>query len=282
MKITSRHIVGIVGGKGRTGRQFSALFRALGHRVLVSDIGSALKTSDLLKAADIVLFAVPLSDAADIIRTEVIKAKRKDQLILDVSSLKSNEVKAMLRARGEVIGMHPLFGPSTEPKGETIVLCPARASKQTVASLTGLLKKAGLKTVVMTPQEHDRLMSVVQVIPHLKSFLMADTMRDLRVDLTKVLKTCTPTYQLEFNVIGRFLDDHAGLYMPIIFRNPETTKILKSLRNRIDEYIVLAERKDISGAEKRYARSKKFFAPHLNIARAHSEACIRTLLSLSR
>jgi prephenate dehydrogenase len=282
MKITHHSTIGIIGGHGRTGRQFASLFRRLKFPVIVTGSRDAEKNAEIVRTCDIVLFAVPLILASNIIAHELRGARRKDQLILDVSSLKVREVRAMLKAKGEVIGMHPLFGPATDPRGETVILCPARATKETLTTLRSILGAMGLKTVIMTPDAHDRLMAVVQVIPHLKSLLMAEVMRDLKVDFRRVLATCTPTYELEFNVIGRFLDDHPGLYMPIIFRNPYAKKILASLKRTIASFSSIAATENLPAAEKHYAASKKYFTPYLKRARSHSEACIRTLLSLSR
>ncbi len=282
MKISPHHTIGIIGGEGRTGGQFASLFRKHGFSVRVTGSTTSRQNGSLLRECDIVIFALPLKSAAKMMKGFMKKTKRKDQLLLDLSSLKVHEVKAMLGGAGEVIGMHPLFGPSTDPKGETIILCPARAAKETVKSLMNVLHRLGLRTAVMTPAEHDRFMAIVQVIPHLKSLLMADVMRSLKIDFTKVLSMCTPTYEMEFNVIGRFLDDHPGLYMPIIFRNPETKKILKLIRKSVDTFSAVASKKNLSAAERRYGACREFFEPHLKKARSHSEACIRTLLSLSR
>ncbi len=282
MKISEHHTVGIVGGKGRTGRQFAALFRSLGFSVRVTGAKTKKRNAELIGASDIVIFALSLDHAANVIRTEAKHLKRKDQLILDVSSLKVREVDAMMKGKGEVIGMHPLFGPTTESKGERIILCPTRASSETLRALRALLTKMDLLSIVMTPKAHDDLMATVQVIPHLKSLLMADAMRTLGVDLKHALATCTPTYELEFNVIGRFLDDDPSLYMPILFRNPRTPAVLAALQKSVDAYSVIAKKKNIAAASKRYLRCKSFFASHLKKSRSHSEACIRTLLSLSR
>lgn len=281
MIITNKLSVGIIGGSGKTGSQFTALFRKQGFTVTVTGKATAKKNSSLLQHADIIIFALPLSSAARLIKDLVKDAKRKDQLLVDVSSLKLQETKAMLGAAGEVIGMHPLFGPSTDPTGELVLLCPARASKETVRSLQAVFKTMQIRTDVMTAKKHDELMGTVQVIPHLKSFLMADTLRAMKTRLPDALQHCTPTYKMEFNVISRFLDDHPDLYMPIIFRNPMTPRVLRTLRKTIDDYIRIAEKKDVSQAEKRYMACQKTFAPHLKKARAESEACIRTLLSLS-
>ncbi len=282
MKLTPVRTVGLIGGTGRTGTQFAKLFRKQGYRVTVTGQSTSKRNAEVICRSDIVLFALPLSDAADLMRSELRVATRKDQLILDVSSLKCREVSAMLTAGGEVIGMHPLFGPSTDPTGERIVLCPARASKETVVSLQALLRRMGMKTIVLTAQKHDELMATVQVIPHLKSLLIADVLRIRKTDLSEIMRTCTPTYEMEFNTVARFLDDHHDLYIPILFRNPETKKILSIMKKIIDGYLVIAESGDLASAERNYLACKKFCRPRLKRARSHSEACIRTLLSLSR
>jgi prephenate dehydrogenase len=282
MKISPSSTVGIIGGEGKTGRQFARLFAAQGCRVIVTGRRTKQKNADLMRTCDVVLFSVPLVDAAAIIRREAAKARRKDQLLLDVSSLKVRETDALLSGAGEVIGMHPLFGPTTDHRKELVILCPARASKETIASLRAFLKRMQIRTEIMTPKKHDELMAVVQVIPHLKSFLMAEVLRSLDVDFRHILKNCTPTYELEFNVIGRFLDDDPSLYMPIIFRNPETKRILRIMRRTVDAYSSTARKKSLRSAMNGYRRAKEFFAPFTHRARAHSEACIRTLTSLTR
>lgn len=282
MKITKRSAIGIIGGTGKTGAQFAALFRKHGFTVRVTGSRTRSRNLDLLAWADIVIFALPLSHAADLMHAILASATKKNQLILDVSSLKSRETAAMLTAKGEVVGMHPLFGPTTDPKNERVVLCPARVSPETLWSLRTLLKSMMLKTTLMLPEDHDALMGTVQVVPHLKSLLMAEVLSARATDLKKVLGLCTPTYEMEFNVIARFLDDHPDLYMPIIFRNPETLSILEALRTIIDDYVRIAKTGDLKTAERKYRACQTFFRPHLKRARKHSEACIQTLLSLSR
>lgn len=282
MKISSKSTVGILGGDGRTGRQFRRLFASAGCTVCSTSLATRRKNQELMRTCDIVIFALPLEHAAEIIRAEAKNLTRKDQLILDVSSLKVREVAAMLRGKGEVIGMHPLFGPQTDAKGERVILCPARASRETLLSLRKMLKRMGLTSVSMTPRAHDELMTTVQVIPHLKSLLMADVMGALRLDLKDALRVSTPIYEMEFNVITRFLDDDPELYMPIIFRNPRITEVLKQLQRTVKRYQSIAKKKDLAAAKRRYLTCKQEFEPFLKRSRAHSEACIKTLLSLMR
>src|SRR4051812_35354541 len=111
MKITSSLSIGIIGGDGRTGSQFARLFRSQGFSVDVTGAKTKAKNSAIIDASDIVIFSLPLHTSAAEITKLCINAKRKDQLLLDLSSLKIDQVAGMKRGSGEVIGMHPLFGP---------------------------------------------------------------------------------------------------------------------------------------------------------------------------
>lgn len=280
MKITPSTTVGIIGGAGRTGAQFARLFSTWGCPVSVTGEQTKHQNPELLARCDIVVFSVPLRTSVAIMEEEIVHATRRDQLLLDVSSLKGKQVEVMLRSAGEVIGMHPLFGPWTDPRQETVILCPARCAEETVAALERMLHGLTLKTLRMSPEEHDRQMALLQALPHLKSLLLADALKRLGADLETLLPLCTPSYELEFNLIGRFLDDDPDLYGPIVFENPETVRILRMLRDLLDEYLGIAEQHDLSVFSRKYADLKHFFGDHAKRARLHSEACIRTLTGL--
>src|SRR3989344_5290523 len=98
MIISKKLSIGIIGGIGKTGSQFARLFRSAGFHVRVTGESTRAKNAHLIRDCDIILFALPLSRAAEIIRKELVTATRTDQLILDVSSLKSCETDAMLTA----------------------------------------------------------------------------------------------------------------------------------------------------------------------------------------
>ncbi len=283
MKITRSMQIGIIGGKGRTGAQFAMFFRKLGFHVAICDKRTRLRPRDLFARCDIVLFAVPLQDSTRIMKKEVVHTTRRDQLIVDVSSLKTAQVEAMLGARGEVIGMHPMFGPKTQALGETVILTPGRCKRDTLRSLQTLLGKMGLKTVVMTPGEHDQLMTFVQALPHLKSLLIAGALQTLGADLGMMDKVTPPPYELELNMVGRFLDDNPLLYGPIIFGNPRSLEVIKTLQTLLGEYAKICEQQDYTRFRSLYHELQRSFSSRRTaLARTRSEACIRTLAHLRR
>ncbi|MEI8229778.1 MAG: prephenate dehydrogenase/arogenate dehydrogenase family protein [Candidatus Peregrinibacteria bacterium] len=272
--------IGIIGGVGRTGGQFRHLFENQGFRVLTTGKNTQHRNPELIAKCDVVLFSVPLSQTLPIMRSLITKAKRADQLILDVSSLKGPQMKILTKAKGEVIGMHPLFAPTTDPQGETIILCPGAHKKETLLSLTAILKAMGLKTIIMTPEEHDRTMGFIQVLPHLKSLLMASVLEKLGANIDVLEKLCTPAYEIELNVIGRFLDDSPDLYGPIILSNPEVKRIIRTMKTLLEEYDGMAKKGDLKAFTKHYESLRRSFGSFPKHARRRSEACIRTLASL--
>lgn len=282
MKISARSRIGIIGGKGRTGRQFARLFRELGCRVTVTDRTTRMRNSDLFSTCDVIVFAVPLLTSESIMKKEMRNAKRKDQLLLDVSSLKERQVKAMLRSSGEVIGMHPMFAPTSAPMGQTIVLCPGRCLPRTLESLRQILRAMGLRTVVMTPKAHDRLMAFVQALPHLKSLLIAGVLKELKADFDEIDNVSPLAYELELNLVGRFLDDDPLLYGPIIFGNPQSRTIIRTLQRLLADCAAICERQDYSHFSAQYRTLQRRFGRRTARARRRSEACIRTLALPSR
>lgn len=270
--------VGIIGGKGKTGSQFSAVFRKLGFKVLVSDVETKLTNKELIAMSDIVVFSVPLQLTSKIISKEIKNCTRKDQLILDVSSLKEKQVGLMNKACGEVVGMHPLFGPSAEDfKGLTLVLCPGRCSKKTLNSLEGLMEKVGFKIVVMRPAEHDKLMAIVQVIPHLKTILAGELLKFLGVNPAKSYEISTPIYKLELDIIGRIFSQDGALYGSIIAENPNSKKLIKFLKKTVGEYDEFISNDDVDALNNRFKGVKKFLGKFTAQAFKDSEEILKKI-----
>jgi prephenate dehydrogenase/chorismate mutase len=222
--------VAIVGGHGRIGRLLAGLFGDLGHRVLVADVDTDLRPADAAAAADVTVVAVPIAATEEVIRA-VGPHVRDDALLMDVTSVKQAPVAAMLAAtRGSVVGTHPMFGPSVHTlQGQRVVLCRARgdAWADWVASA---FAARGLVVTETTPEEHDRAMSVVQVLTHFQTQALGLTLARLGVPLEETLRFTSPAYLLELYVAARHFAQSPGLYGPIEMRNPRTPEVTAAFR----------------------------------------------------
>jgi len=270
--------VGIIGGNGKMGRQFGRVFKDLGFDVIVSDIGTKLKNSDLAKKADILVFSVPLHLSEKIIRKEIKNCKKKDQIILDLSSLKKRQMDAMKVAGGSCIGIHPLFGPAHKSfRGLTIILCPGKCDKPSLNFVKNLFGKTGAKIVIMTPEEHDKTMALIQVIPHLKTILSGELIKFLGMKPAKLYEIGTPVYKVELSIIGRIFSQDGDLYAAIISENPYSEKIIKQLGLLVKDYSKLMRRGDIYALTKRFNSVKKFLGGFTEKAFEDSEKIIGNL-----
>ncbi|HEX6059903.1 MAG TPA: bifunctional chorismate mutase/prephenate dehydrogenase [Gemmatimonadaceae bacterium] len=222
--------VAIVGGRGRIGRLLAGLFGDLGHRVIVADVDTDLLPADAAAAADVTVVAVPIAATEEVIRA-VGPHVRHDALLMDVTSVKQAPVAAMLEAtRGSVVGTHPMFGPSVHTlQGQRVVLCRARgdAWADWVASA---FAARGLVVTETTPEEHDRAMSVVQVLTHFQTQALGLTLARLGVPLEETLRFTSPAYLLELYVAARHFAQSPVLYGPIEMRNPRTPEVTAAFR----------------------------------------------------
>lgn len=234
---TSHSKVGIIGGTHGTGAQFAKLLKQQGFKVRVSGRKTRVTNQKLAEESDILIFAPPLIRSTEVIVEVAKHCQRQDQIVLDVCSLKMAQVKAMQKAKGHVIGMHPLFGSHFKNvKGQDIILCPV--SKTYLPSVKRLLSQLGLRIHSMTPQAHDELMATVQVIPHLNALISGSLFRILGVHPEKSLKICSPIYKNELLMIGRIYAQNPELYSAIISQNPLSKKIAQELMNIITNLAV--------------------------------------------
>ncbi len=209
----------IVGGRGQMGQFFAALFEPAGHAIETIDKDDELDAKRI-GSADIVMIAVPMHLATDI-ASQVAPLVRADALLCDINSLKRDICETMLSGfDGEVLGTHPMFGPTVGSlRRQKVVLCPLREGPrgQWLAQELGRL---GADLIYTDPVTHDRMMAVVQVLVHFRTVVMGDALRRTGVPLRESLKFTSPIYRLELAVTGRLFTQDPGLYAEIEMTNP--------------------------------------------------------------
>jgi prephenate dehydrogenase len=217
---------GIIGGTGKMGRLFTPVFERAGYEVLVSGRSTRLTNTDLAEQCDLIIVSVPIHDTVRVIE-EISPILRKDQVLCDFTSLKTEPVAAMLKSEASVIGLHPLFGPTVQSlRHQTIIVCPARAEEHIVQSLVSLFGHEGAQCTLATPEQHDRMMAIVQGLTHFVTLCMADSVRRLGIDIETTRAFTSPVYQLELSLIGRLLSQDPSLYADILQENPFVPEVL--------------------------------------------------------
>jgi len=182
---------------------------------------------------------------------------RKDSLLMDLTSLKKEPVKAMLESSvSEVIGCHPLFGPKVDsPAGETIVLCPARSIRW-ISWLTDMLKKGGITVVETTPERHDRMMALVQGLSHFNTIVMGLVLSEAGVAGEELMKFATPAFRGKMEIMARLFCRNPALYADILTMNPESEGLIDAYERTVGMLKNMMRGRDaagVTGAIERHA-----------------------------
>lgn len=236
--------IGIIGGTGGMGRIFADLFRREGYTVHVAGRTTGLDIPAMAKKCSVIIVSVPIGITVEIIE-QIGPLMREDALLMDLTSLKTEPIRAMLHSSpAEVIGLHPLFGPAVDSvAGYTIVLCPARTERW-LDWTRDILKKHGATVVETAPERHDKLMAIVQVLNHLNSITMGMVLKEWGVDLAELEKFTTPIFTTKLAIIKELFTNNPRLYADIITLNPHSGALLDLYRRTLSDVDILIKNKD--------------------------------------
>lgn len=136
---------------------------------------------NIIKNCDVVFVCTPMNKTEEILdRLEGVVSERT--IVSDVSSLKNFVMKK--RRPYRFIGSHPMAG--TENSGFSFafkelftgakwILTPAFDIQESeISALEEIIKKTGAKTLIMTPEEHDRAAAFISHMPMLVSQALMD------------------------------------------------------------------------------------------------------------
>lgn len=272
-------VIGIIGGRGRMGRLFADFLKEKGLGVLISDIGTELTNKKLVRESDIVIVSVPIDKTIRVIK-EVLPYIRRTSAIMDFTSIKEKPVKAMLKGKCEVMGMHPMFGNSNPIPGQTIILCQTKKSKKWSKWIENFLKENHVLVEKMTAREHDKIMNIAQGLIHFAEITFADALRRCKMPIGKLLNYTGKASELKIQLAARILAQDADLYGNIQIENPYALKSLNEYKKSIEELIKIVQKKDLKAFKKYFDKDKKYFGKYKEEAFRDSSILIDRLLEL--
>jgi len=240
--------IAIIGGNGGMGQMLARMFRDFGHNILIADLNTEKSNCDVARVADVVIIAVPIACTSKVIE-EVAPHCKKDALLMDVTSTKTEPLASMMRYfKGSVIGTHPLFGPSVHSlQGQRIVVVCGRDNGLWLPWLLNMLHARGLSIYETSAVEHDQAMGIVQVLTHQTTEVLGRTLQKLDVDIQKTLEFTSPIYLMELLMTARHFAQSPDLYASIQMDNPETTRVLNALHDACEELHDIVLQKDRDG-----------------------------------
>lgn len=259
---------------------FIPIFKKQGFRVIISDLKTKLSNKDLVEKADIVIFSVPILKTKEIIH-EVLPKTRKNQILIDFTSLKVFPVKEMKKSKAEVLGLHPMFGPGMKDiKNQRIVFCPERITSKNKSLIKNIFLNEGAKVHETTAKKHDEVMSIVQVLIHFHTIVLGKTLKELKVDLKEIDHYMSPIYRLEFDMIARIFSQDPYIYGPILALNPNNKKIIKVLEKCTKDLKSIILNKQIDKFAKYFTSASTFLNTFTKKAAKESNELIKFMSGL--
>jgi chorismate mutase/prephenate dehydrogenase len=268
----------LIGGLGSMGQYFNQWFANAGYQIRILDHKDWPDVDRLCQGIELAIISVPIESTVSV-------AKRIGPylpagcVLADITSVKENPLKAMLEAhQGPVIGLHPLFGPTTSTMDKQIVVVTPGRDIADCQWLIDQFSAWGSIILQVSADEHDKIMSIVQTVRHFATFAFGQFLRRKQIDLPRTLEFSSPIYRLELGMVGRLFAQDPSLYSEIIYASAERCTLLReyldSLTNNLD--MVVKGDKEAFLAE--FKKIAEWFGPFSEQAMRESSYLIDKLI----
>ena len=198
----------IIGGTGETGRWFAKFYKKHGFEVVIWGInkrkdiaeGLGVKFADDLEAeiktSNIIMISVPINITEKTIK-EIAPKVSSGSLIMDITSIKTGPMDAMLKYAPEdveILGTHPMFGPSIpDIRGQIVIFTPVEGrSTKWLPIIRSLYEDNGAHIEILHASEHDRMMAVVQGLTHFAYISIGSVFLELEFDVANSRRFMSP------------------------------------------------------------------------------------------
>jgi len=269
--------IGIIGGTGGMGSWLNRFFAEKGHTVSIAGRKTELTYTDLAGACEVVVLSTPV-DAAMAICQDIGPKMGSGQLLMDVCSLKEAIMECMLSCTSaQVVGTHPLFGPSIDSiREQNVVICPGRGHRW-LGWLENEFRSRGAVVTRSDAVSHDKYMGIVQGLTHFITICMGKTLQKMDISPHDVAPFATPIFKLKLDLIGRLFALDLGLYQNLIGKNRHTRSALDAFFSSMEDgrdHLLFGEKKD---ADRYLETIREFLGAFCREALEKSSAFLNTL-----
>ena len=266
----------IIGGYGKMGRWFARALRAVEGldvtiagrdgaklREAAQQLGvAAAPAAEAVQNSDAVILSLPI-DSFEAICKELAPAVRHGQYIFDVTSIKRRPVEIMHKYFGgcRVLGTHPMFGPGAATvSGQRFVLTPTNAEERALAGIIHrYLEERDAKAAVMSPAEHDELMSIVLGLSHFIALVSADTLLSLG-KLKEAETVGGTTFRLLLTLAEAVASEDPEFYASLQMSLPGMAEIENTFLAKARDWADTVKDRDVQNFAQRMNNLKSKFA----------------------
>ncbi len=232
----------IIGGAGKMGRWFAEFMASQGFAVEVADPAGApagfahlpdWRDSGLKH--DFIVIATPLGITDKILRE--LAMRRPKGVIFDVGSLKSPLRAGLnaLKSHGcRVTSLHPMFGPDTELLSGRHVIFVEAGSTDATAAARELFASTMVEQVVMSLEDHDRLIAYVLGLSHALNIAFFTALAESGEAAPRLAKLSSTTFDSQLDVATKVAQESPELYFEIQSLNDYGAESLEALAQAVE------------------------------------------------
>ncbi len=268
----------LVGASGGMGSYFNKWFTNAGYHVRGMGRQHWPKIGELCEGIDLAVISVPIDVTKSVIY-KIAPHLPTDCVLTDLTSIKGPPMEAMLKAhKGPVVGLHPLFGPSTSTMDKQIIAVTPGRHHTDCQWLIDQFEVWGAVMVQTNAEEHDEIMALVQSLRHFATFAFGQFLWKKQANLSRTLEFSSPIYRLELGMVGRLFAQDASLYSEIIFATPQRRTLLKEYLACLAENMDMLEKGDKDMFNEQFEKVAAWFGPFGEQAMRESTFLIEKLI----
>ncbi len=251
--------IAIIGGSGKMGRWFAGFLLKEGMEVTISgrnqtklqeasqQLGVELAdTVEAVKQAEVILLSVSMDSFEEVIK-QIAPHIRPEQVIIDITSIKESPIEIMHKhiKQGVTLGVHPMFGPGARDiTNQNFILTPTNKDENTLAQkVREYLETRGARVTLMTPRQHDEMMSVVLGLSHFIALVSADTL--LSLDKATALRAVSgSTYKLLLTLAESVIAEDPEFCASLQMKLPNRDKVNRLLQSKLEDWSDIVANRD--------------------------------------
>ncbi len=254
----------VIGGGGKMGRWFVQFLASQGFSVEVADPKGAPSgvpcvadwhATDL--EHDYIVVATSLGATDAILRD--LALRRPPGVIFDVGSLKSPLRAGLMALKSHgcrVTSIHPMFGPDTELLSGRHVIFVDLGSAEALAAARELFTPTMAEQVVMSLEDHDRLIAYVLGLSHALNIAFFTALAESGEAAPRLAKMSSTTFDAQLDVASAVAQESPDLYYEIQSLNDYGAESLEALSKAVERVrtAVLSRNHDVFVALMRQGR----------------------------
>jgi len=245
----------IIGGSGKMGGWFAEFLASQGFDVTLADPSPSThgfaripRWEDDPLEQELIVLATPLGITAQVLTA--LAARRPRGLIFDLGSLKTplrNGLAAVRAAGCRVTSLHPMFGPDTTLLSGRHVIFIDLGHPEALREAQELFGPTMAERVVMSLDEHDRLIAYVLGLSHALNIAFFTALAGSGEAAPRLARMSSTTFDSQLEVASRVAEESPELYYEIQSLNEYGGESLEALRRSVQRLVETVKAHDAAG-----------------------------------